>query len=282
MKKLSRITAIIMAVAIVLTCFAVPSFAAGKKKSYLLIGDSIAVGAGLANSQDACYGRIVADTNGYTYKNNAISGTPSSVLLELLKVDYMIADIKAADIITISIGGNDYLTSNTVTLLLGGAIGINAQFDYIRKQFEENFAQIISEIKKLNPKAKLLVQTVYNPCDNFFDYVYQKGVDRINDTIKAYRQANPGSIEIVDVEPVFAGHADEYIAADTLHPNAKGNLEIAKVTLQKLKELKLGTSTTPVIKTPAINWTDTDSESMSNIFDYFIKTISKYIDILFK
>jgi len=275
MKKTSKILSIALVIAIISMYFTVPSFSAGKK-NYLLIGDSIAVGQGLSNSDEACYGRIVADTNGYNYANNAVSGTPSSVLLKMLDADYMVTDIKKANIITISIGANDYLTSNTVTLLLGGAMGIDSQFNKIQKSFAKNFAKIIEKIKSINSKAKILVQTVYNPCYNNLDYVYQKGVDGVNNTIKSYLKKNPGSFSIIDVESVFKGHEKEYVAADTLHPNSKGNLAIAKLTLSRLKSLKLGTKTTPVINHPGTDWTSNKtSNTIANIYNRFLNWIAK-------
>ena len=61
-----------------------------------------------------------------------------------------------------------------------------------------------------------------------------------------------GSIHIVDVAEAFKGHP-EYIANDCVHPNAQGNVVIARVVLEKLSSLGLGKSTTPVIRYEGVN-----------------------------
>ncbi len=280
MKTLRKALAVLLAFMMVSGIFALSVSAAGRK-NYLLLGDSIAYGQGIANSQDACYGKIVADTNGYNYSNYAVDGYTSSALLKYLDVDFVAEGVRKANIISLSIGGNDFLTSNMVSLLISGKFGSGSRFDTIGEKFSANFSAIISKIKKLNPSAAILVQTVYNPNAGFFSDVYQKGADTINGAIRSYLSSHGGAFSIVDVASAFAGHAREYIAADTIHPNAKGNLVIAKLVLQKLKALGLGSATEPVIKNPAIDWTGSSGESKGNIISYFMKLFKKYMAILF-
>ena len=88
MKILRKALAVLLAFMMVSGIFALSVSAAGRK-NYLLLGDSIAYGQGIANSQDACYGKIVADTNGYNYSNYAVDGYTSSALLKYLDVDFV-------------------------------------------------------------------------------------------------------------------------------------------------------------------------------------------------
>ena len=280
MKNLKKMSALLLAFVMAFGVFALSASAAGRK-TYVVLGDSIAYGQGVANSQDACYGKIVADTNGYNYANYAIDGYTSANLLRHLDTDYVAASVKKANIISISIGGNDFLTSNMAGLLISGKFGSGSRFDSIGAKFAENFAAIIRKIKMLNSSAAILVQTVYNPSSGFFSDVYQKGADTINGAIRSYLASHKGAFSIVDVASAFAGHAREYIAADTIHPNSKGNLVIAKLILQKLKALGLGTATEPVINNPAIDWTGSGSGSKEGIVSYFMKLFRKYMAILF-
>ena len=73
MKRI-RLTAVILSVVMLLCAFNLGAFAQEEKLSYLVLGDSIGYGSGLRNSKEACYGKIVADTNGYDYANDAIPG----------------------------------------------------------------------------------------------------------------------------------------------------------------------------------------------------------------
>ena len=280
MKIMKKTLAVLLALIMVSGAFALSVSAAGRK-NYVLLGDSIAYGQGIANSQDACYGKIVADTNGYNYANYAIDGYTSANLLRHLDTDYVVDSVRKANIISISIGGNDFLTSNMATLLVGTKLGSTRQLDSIGAKFAENFAAIIAKIKKLNSSAAILVQTVYNPNTGFFSDVYQDAVNTLNNTIRSYLASHKGAFVIVDVALAFAGHAKEYIAVDTIHPNSKGNLVIAKLILQKLKALGLGSSTEPVIKNPAIDWAGSSGGSKDGIISYFVKLVRKYMAILF-
>ncbi len=59
-------------------------FAADQPR-YLVLGDSIAYGSGLANPKEAVYGKIVADTEGYAYENYAVPGHTTGNLLRRME-----------------------------------------------------------------------------------------------------------------------------------------------------------------------------------------------------
>lgn len=271
MKKILSFFSVILAAALIVCCLPLTSFAASKT-DYLVLGDSIAYGQGIVNSNAGCYGKIVADTNGYSYKNYAVDGLTSKALLIYLDTPSVKSAIQEAEIIQISIGGNDFLTSNLPLLLITGLMNMDFMFNSIQKSFSKNFSDIVGKIKELNPGAKLLIQTLYNPCNNSLRRVYQKGVNCINNTIKTYLANNPGSFTIVDVESVFTGHAD-YIAVDTIHPNSKGNLAIAKKTLSVL-----GSGRAPVITSPASDWTNA---SQTNAAYSVINKLADFVASIF-
>lgn len=269
---MKKIISLIIALILVINIFSVMGFAQ-EKLNYLVLGDSIAYADGIVNAQQACYGKIVADTNDYNYKNYAVNGFTSSDLLSHLNADYVEEAVINADIIQISIGGNDFLRSNLPILLLSGIFGNMTIFNEVQEGFGNNFTQIIQKIKELNPDATILVQTLYNPLKLLMSIVYQHGVDRINGTIKAYLGENPDAFTIVDVENRFKGQWG-CIAIDMVHPSSKGNLEIAKLTLEVLKELGLGDTTTPVISQEGIDWVGLNS---LNIFNYITALFLRFI-----
>jgi len=251
MKIIKKAIAATLAAAIIISVFALGA-AAAKRPTYLLLGDSIAYGQGIINSKDACYGRIVANTNNYNYANDAISGTTSGALLLLLDEEPIIKDVKNADIITISTGGNDFLTRNWVGMGLRGiATGDYSKLDPIVAKYKKNLTAIIVKIRKYNPKATIIVQTIYNPHNDIWTDAFQQGVDRMNAAIKSVKNKTGGFV-IANVGAVISGHP-EYIAVDTIHPNAKGNIAIAEYMLKFLKKLGLGTETKPVIKVQPVS-----------------------------
>ena len=249
-KNIKKTISLILAIVLTFSIFSVAGFAQDKL-NYLVIGDSVTYSAGITNPVEACYGKIVADTNDYNYKNYAISGYTSENLLNYLDNEEVAQAVENADIIQISIGANDFLMCNMTYLALSGVFGNMKPFNEVQQYFENHFTQIIQKIKTVNPDVNILIQTIYN-LDFVFPRTYKLGFEQINGTIRAYLEKNPESYTIVDVENHFKGHRD-YIAADLLHPNAKGNLEIAKLTLRVLKDLGLGENTEPVIENEGID-----------------------------
>ena len=276
MKKLIKIIAVILTVAVALPLAALPYFNASAeegKLNYLLLGDSIAFGAGIVNPDEACYGRIVADTNGYNYKNCAVSGYTSSALLAHMLLPAVSEAIEEADIISLSIGGNDFLTSNMVRLgIEAGAFNNLETFDEIAESFYENYCKIIAKIREINPDAVILAQTLYNPMNNPLKEIYQAGADRLNAVYHRYLKENPKSIVIVDVGKAFEGHP-EYIADDCVHPNSIGNEIIAKLVLKTLKELGLGKTDVPVINVEGTDF------GTYKLFKWFIDALANTANI---
>ena len=131
--------------------------------NYLLLGDSIAQGFGVYNRDEACYGKIVADTNGYNYTNYAVNGYRSCDLISQLGNPEVNAAVKEADIISLSIGGNDFLQQNLPRIAVEVLAGNYKIVNDVKEIFAENFAVIIGTIRELNPDAVILVQTLYNP-----------------------------------------------------------------------------------------------------------------------
>lgn len=245
MKKIiSLILAVIMAFSVCVT-----ASAAKKTLNYVAVGDSIAFGAGVYNSEEACYAKIVADTNGYNYKNDSVSGFKSAQLLEFLKTnDETIEDIANADILTLSIGGNDFIQEKLPILIFKALVLDDySMFDEITEVFSANFEKIIARIKEINPKCTILVQNIYNPRYDYAREVYAYGLGLVNDVFTDYLKKHKGAYEIIDVCSAFDGRQD-LIANDEVHPSADGNVVIATLILKKLAKLGLGTKTKPVVK----------------------------------
>ena len=183
---------------------------ASKYKKIVVFGDSISTGYGLtnyvaggSNKNVSNFANAVANkyarVYGKTFYNFAVDGDQSADLLAVIKRKAEI--IEDADLILISIGGNDIMIP--MFLQLAGVMGIGvtsykdvpAVFDKIlkadtayteefKKNFEENKSimdselfsliddysttlnMISEELKKLAPNAKIVLQTVYNPIDD--------------------------------------------------------------------------------------------------------------------
>ena len=232
-----------------------PAFAEEKALNYLVLGDSIGYGAGVLNNDEACFGRIVADTAGFNFKNDAINGYRTADLIAYLGQDQIKADVAEADIISISIGGNDFLRGDMSSLISEAQNGDYSRFDEIAADFYVNFCTIIETIKSINPDAVILAQTLYNPGVDFIKEVYQQGADRLNAGYRKYLADNRNAYQLLEVAEAF-GDNREYIAFDNIHPSAEGNVVIARVVLEKLHSLGLTDKTEPVVNNKGIEQTE--------------------------
>lgn len=238
MKTAKRLSAVVLALLMIFTALPVCFAEEDSKPVYLLLGDSIAEGYGVKNSSEACYGRIIADTLDYEYVNYGRAASTSDDLLAKIDASYVRRDIERADIISISIGGNDYLCDDKVVgLAFSALLNVNmGHFNEITDNFYENFSEIIAKIRELNPDAEILVQTVYSSWHGLPGIPYGRCTDAVNSSIEKYLDENPGAFDILDVATVFEGRKD-LIADDTIHPNAEGNVVLAQALLDRLNEL---------------------------------------------
>ena len=250
MKK--KIIAVITAVLMRFCTFTVAASAA-EKKSYVVLGDSIAFGSGLANPREAVYGKIVADTNGYDYANFAVPGHTTGNLMRRMENEAVRSAIRGADIISISIGGNNFLLGDLNGLLYDGIVKSDyTRMDQIAADFYADLETIIGTVRGLNPDAAILMQTLYNPQTSYVGEVYQQGTNRLNAKVREYAAAHPGEILIVEVAERLTDSGKDF-AEDRIHPSAAGNEKIALAVLETLNENGLGAGTTPVIRTKGID-----------------------------
>lgn len=239
----------------ILLCFLLLSFSftllsfAEEPLHYVVLGDSIAKGTGLMNADKACYGKIVADTCGYSYANYGVDGHTTDDLLGRLAEENVRNDVTRANIISISIGGNDYRHSGLIGLLFDALVKKDySKADRIAEKYYMNLCSIMGVINELNADAVILMQTMYNPQTGTIRPAYQQAADRINAAIARYDAEYPDDIVIVDVGTALGSDGKNY-AADAMHPSARGNEIIAKLIVDILYSMNLTDKTELVINT---------------------------------
>ena len=251
---MKKLLSVLLSIVLAFSCMSIIAFAEEEPIDYVVLGDSIAFGAGMVNTVDACYGKIVAETNGYNYVNHSIPGITSGVLLTMVSDGEKIrASIEEAEIISISIGGNNYLTNNIVGLAFDCLVKKDmTNFDQIAEVFYSEFCAIMDKINEINPDAVVLMQTLYNPQDAAAGIVYAEGGNKLNEMIRKYDTEHPGEIVIVEVGEALNSDRNNF-ADDKIHPSAAGNEIIAREVLGVLYELGLGENTEPVINTKGLD-----------------------------
>lgn len=273
MKK-TLLTVVSLVLCLALLAPAVFAFS-DEKPNYLVLGDSIAFGSGLTNPREAVYGKIVADTNGYEYENYAVPGHTTGNLMKRIEKEEISASVAAADIISISIGGNNFLLGNVGAILYDGIVKNDfSRIEEIATGFRTDLDEIVKMIRSFNPDAAILLQTIYNPQTGAVGEVYAKGAELLNTVIKDYALANPDSLYVVDVAACLTDSERDF-AEDGIHPSAEGNEKIAAAVLETLYENGLGSGTQPVINTKGRDLKGTGMMSFSlKAYTFFLRVIA--------
>lgn len=231
-----------------------------------IIGDSIATGYGLTGyvsgdnySASGSFGSILS-TESEDYRNLAVDGRKSSELLAALSEGEMTEAISNADNIVISIGGNDFLkplftaikkeaiTDTTIIqAILDGTFKAEMISEYTNRiltaalsaaesvdtsAIAENIRQVTERIHELNPEARIVLLTVYNPFNgnvllSAAGSVADEKLAELNGEIKSLES---DCVKIADIYEAFRGKEGQTTNINKLdiHPNSEGHIIIGR------------------------------------------------------
>lgn len=165
---------------------------------YVALGDSISFGMSAANNigYTAMFSNHLKSLEQYSslvFLNKSQPGFTTSDLLEQITIPSVQADLLNADIVTISIGGNNLLAPFIASIAAGLNVPANinaittaiagnpeaaasllkslqnpdnplaAQLNAGLQKFAEDFPNIILTVRTLAPNSKIYVNTLYNP-----------------------------------------------------------------------------------------------------------------------
>lgn len=229
-----------------------------------LLGDSITTGFGLSE-EELCYGDYLESYFNAEADNFAVDGMTTAELLEKLDEQEVTDSVSEAELVCVSIGGNDFLSifqdalsemSDMGNMDFTGEGELNISSDFVSKfmmdyssafgeasvQAGENIVKIKDRIKEINPDAEIIMQTVYNPFESSdqelnnimlplktFSALY---LTTINNKIK---EVSPNT---ADMYLKFSEKAYLYLNIDNfdIHPNYIGHMLIAEEIIQTLAE----------------------------------------------
>ncbi len=229
----------------------------------VFMGDSIATGFGLdgysaqdktkcasyANLLTAVFDSELPEKAGFSSSNLAADGLTSSKMLTNLRDGIYDKELKHADAIVISIGGNDLLKpllnlvsgENSFSEAIDKLFSLGKTLDKNLDAYSDNLENIAAEIYARNSSKDLtiFVQTLYNPLEGnsltaLADLAEEK-IDRLNSIIKD--EADDLDYSVADVAKAFEGENVELTNIENMdiHPNADGHARIAR-TLQPIIE----------------------------------------------
>jgi lysophospholipase L1-like esterase len=137
-----------------------------KSVHFVAVGDSLTEGVGDETKRGG-YIPLVTDALQQKYEltsvekdNYGVSGERSDQILKRVKKDSDLrSSLASADLITMTVGGNDLFQAFQKNLTAKTA----KQFNRPIKKYGEYVTDILAEMRELNPKAPIYVVGIYNP-----------------------------------------------------------------------------------------------------------------------
>lgn len=193
--------------------------------SYLALGDSLTRGVGDEVNREGFTKRLSEQielwsvVNQVDLDNRGKRGRRSDQLLALLEKGHYDKELAAADLITITIGGNDVMKVVKTDLF---ALK-QEMFDAELANFTENYERIVEEIRQRNADAPLILIGFYNPFSIVIDEVtpFESIIDEWNGEIEKHAAADVNAC-FVPVNDLFTSNDDMVYHTDFFHPNSKG------------------------------------------------------------
>ncbi|KSU88995.1 GDSL family lipase [Bacillus sp. VT 712] len=189
------------------------------------IGDSLTEGIG----DESKKGGYVPFIEQYIAKQNEVEnvtisnlgkkGNRTDQLLARLKDPSIASKVSRADMIYVTIGGNDVMK---VVRDYFYDISIKT-FETEKSKYEKRLNEVFQRIRKLNPNAHIYLIGFYNP---FFKTL--SDMKEINVVIDEWNQAsqqvamNYENVTYVKIDDVFYDSSDNLLGKDEFHPNKKG------------------------------------------------------------
>jgi lysophospholipase L1-like esterase len=220
------------------------------------LGDSLTKGTGDLSGDGGYAGKSAKKLEVILKKpvhvvNQAINGWRADSLLSSLDEPFIQNLIKHADIILLTIGGNDlnHASDNPIdvsdTKIKATPIpsqspvsnpGIN--YAEIKKSLpaaEEKLAKILTKVAALNPNAKIVYVGLYNPY--YEQDTTKEGTAILQDwNLKASQVANGyANMVVVPTFDLFQFDIKKYLYIDEFHPNELGYDRIADRVVQALQ-----------------------------------------------
>ncbi|GEL76431.1 GDSL-type esterase/lipase family protein [Tenuibacillus multivorans] len=198
---------------------------------YKAIGDSLTVGIGnyLSKGYVNRYAQRTVEVLNHPVRTEVFAKNKltSDDLLYLIQDDRVQSRLMTANIITITIGGNDLLRANKI---FAKTYNPNV-FNEASLQFYQNMMAILAEIqflKSMYPTPYIIrLIGLYNPFPklSYSDF----WVQRFNDILLSFSDDH---IAFVDIYPYFIYAGDHLLSFGGLHPNKYGYEVISEATVQ--------------------------------------------------
>lgn len=210
-----------------------------KQLHYLALGDSLTDGVGDEYSQDGYVGRL-ADSlltwpsiSEVDVDNRGKRGRRSDQLLKLVKKGHYDEELQQAQLISLTMGGNDVMKVVKQDLF-------NLKRDAFDKElrtYKQRYSKIVEGIRAKNPTVPILLIGFYNPFSivtneaNEFDTI----ITEWNNVIEEVASEDSNAC-YVSVEDLFDSNEELVYHTDFFHPNSKGYEKMTERILAAMEQ----------------------------------------------
>lgn len=211
-----------------------------KQLTYIALGDSLTAGLGSSEENYLRIHGFVPQFTKYLRKDNTVKvenygipGLTSTGLIALLSGDEGLRNrLKTADIISISIGGNNFLQT-----VRSQPDPEEEQLDLNMQILETSLKETYGMVRELNPTATILLIGLYNPYPSGHP-LHQLGKEYAPKFNAAVKKLASESTLFIDPYQEFVNKEVEltHIEKDDIHPNDQGYLEIVALMKKAYEE----------------------------------------------
>ncbi|WP_243387882.1 SGNH/GDSL hydrolase family protein [Bacillus kexueae] len=149
--------------------------------------------------------------------NLAIRGLRSEELIQQLKESEVKRQIAQADVIMMTIGGNDLFQSGNILRDLS-----KEQISSTQDKFTENLHAIFQSIRSVNKTAVIYYVSLYNPFSEILEKETTTNIVREWNFHSANVVSSYDNIIAVPTYDIFELHLEDYLYTDQFHPNGNG------------------------------------------------------------
>jgi lysophospholipase L1-like esterase len=209
--------------------------ALSKEGLLLGLGDSLTRGIGDSSGQ-GYLGRVkqkIVATNHapLSFINLAINGATSIQLVKQLQDARTQNLIKQAKWITFTIGGNDLFRGS----------GQLEEIDIAASEkslvlYRKNVTSILTDIRKLNPKATVILVGLYNPFTGMQDEKNTSHLVTKWNSATGEIASHFTKVIVVPTFDLFQMNTKQYLSSDNFHPNDVGYQRVADRVFQIMNE----------------------------------------------
>ncbi|MDN3016824.1 SGNH/GDSL hydrolase family protein [Paenibacillus sp. BSR1-1] len=209
----------------------VPANFLPRKLTVLSAGDSLTQGVGDSTKQGGYLPYLdtllekekgIQEVDFYNY---GVKGNRTTQLLKRLQSPEMKSVLQRADVVVITIGGNDVMKvvrDNLSNLQL-------SIFNKEKESYQKHLTQIFETIVQENPNASIVLVGLYNPFSKWFPDIEEMDtiVSDWNNAGRTVITHYPNAY-FVPIEDVFLNADENLLYTDNFHPNDKGYELIAE------------------------------------------------------